>query len=246
MKRQAGISLIELMISLFLATIIMTLLVKQYISSKIQYKASQSTLMNAYDLVQITDLLRTSARQAGFTPCVGIGWLKTRDGRNKPGSLKAIETNSGPHHALYIARMSERFAAVSNIFSPRGLVVEADYPVLINQDILIADCFHAEVNTIAGIKRETKQWTISLKYPLLFHYTQPVYLGEWLEEAFYVDKNSRGQPALFYQRRRSEELSSRVRSLTSQLIYKQKTMLLRVNLGLDTKEWLVETALRVP
>lgn len=92
MGRQTGFSLSEMLISLFLASIITITLTQFYIRSKPQYLKAQERLEINFDLLWIGDLLRDSIRKAGFTPCVSVEKLKTFDSRH--AERKIINVNS--------------------------------------------------------------------------------------------------------------------------------------------------------
>ena len=245
MNRCQGLSLIELLISLLLASLIMTLLLKQYLSSKHQYLDAQARLMAAYDWQLAADLLRNSARQAGFSPCLGIDWLKTRDGRTGADKISVIATNHGAHSALFIARMSEKFSSVLQVLDARHLLVEPAGAWKVNQVVLLADCVHAEIETVSYVRRVGKQFELTLNKPLHFSYSHPIYVGEWLEERFFVQKNGRGKLALFYQSHHSEELSDKIKAFSSRLIRGHQARLLQIHLEFENQPMVLETALRI-
>ena len=78
----------EILISLFLATFILTVLTQFYLSNKRHYIDTQKQLENHLDLQWVRELLSDSIRRAGFTPCVGIRQLRVIDSRNFKRNIK--------------------------------------------------------------------------------------------------------------------------------------------------------------
>ncbi len=212
--KQRGLGLTEIVIGIFLASIIMTALMQHYLKCKQQYKHSQKLLETAFELQLVSDLIRDSVRSAGFTPCLSINALKTIDRRSDKRNLTALEIISRKSQTLHSHRMSENFASILEFLDPRSLLVTSEADFLKQQTILIADCYHAEVQEILSMQKSATGTLLTVKKPLAFTYTNPVYVGEWLEEAFFVQKNRRNKLALFYQLDHTEELTSLVNHLT--------------------------------
>ncbi|WP_347251650.1 prepilin-type N-terminal cleavage/methylation domain-containing protein, partial [Legionella sp.] len=111
MRKQRGIGLVELMVSVLLTSILVILATQQYLVSKRQYFHVHTLLEQDFELQLINDLLRDSVRRAGFTPCLSINSLHLVDQRNSKTKLSAIEINE-KHDQLKIRRMSEYFTTV--------------------------------------------------------------------------------------------------------------------------------------
>ncbi|ASQ46562.1 PilW family protein [Legionella clemsonensis] len=242
MSKYSGLSLIEMMLSLFLATVLIALLTGQYLIVKQHYYRLQDLLDYALELDWIEDLIRNSVHGAGFTPCVGLNWLKTLDGRTGK-KLAVIEVKQSGSLATY--RMSEQFDSVLR-YDTNSVVITGNHLYKKNQTVLIADCFHAEVRTIATIQRRKSEKIITLKTPIIFDYVEPIYLGEWIEEHFFIQKNSAGKEALYYQRGRAEELTPIVKNLSATLHSGQK-LIMQLLLTLTNGETVkIEAATRTP
>ncbi|MDX1837317.1 prepilin-type N-terminal cleavage/methylation domain-containing protein [Legionella taurinensis] len=248
MTRQTGFSLVEIMIGLLLGSILLGALFNHYFMTRRHEASFQQQVTASDDVQMIIDLLQDNIRQAGFTPCAGIGWLTAADRRGKRQSLAAITLSGGTENRLAVKRMSEDFTAVNRILSPSQVLVDTGCRLSPRQVIMIADCFHAEVTTIERMKAQGEsQCELTLKDPLQFPYTPPAYVGEWLEEQFFVQKNQTGEPALFYQSRHAEELSAVVRSFFARLHAGTKGQVLTVTLGLaDNQQRIVNALVRIP
>lgn len=244
-QKQKAFGLVELMLGLFIGTCLLTLMIRHYLTTKQHSADTAHVLAQASDQQLISELIRNSVRQAGFTPCAPIRWL-TVGNSSKSQHLEAVTLNVGDKKALQISRMSEDFSLVSDIISSDELLVDADSILKAHEHILVADCFHAQINTIQSIKHYGKVWRVKLKNPLYYAYKAPVYIGEWLQERYFIDKNNEGKNALFYQLNHPEELSSQIKGLAVTL----KSVGVKRLVGIDFllghgKILHIETAVRV-
>jgi type II secretory pathway component PulJ len=247
MTRQQGISLLELLISSFLASFLLAVVMQHYLASKRQFINVQALLEQALELQLLNDLIRDSLRRGGFTPCMGISSLQSIDRRSGRTNLRAIETKAGKHQALRINRMSERFTRITHQLGPSQVVVSAVNLYKAKQTMLIADCYHAEVQQILRAQKTNAGIILTLAQPLAFNYIAPVYLGEWIEEEFFVQKNSQGHLALFYQQDHAEELSAQVNKMFVKLTTSRGKTLVQISWGLEkSQSMIIETEVRAP
>jgi hypothetical protein len=205
MKRFEGLGLPEMLISLFLASLIMTALLQHYISIKQHYRTLQSTLDTANETQWVIDLIRHSIRQAGFTPCLRVDRLIARDHRQGQNRLKAIDTDN----VLQINRMSSHFDEVNEWVNSSQLITTRTQTFHSESSLLIADCYHAEVVTAKAVKHMPNKQMISLNQALLFTYQPPVFIGEWIEERFFIRKSR-----LLYRYHHTDELTSTINTLS--------------------------------
>jgi len=205
--KERGFSLIELCISLFLISCIMTGLMQHYVQVKRQYQWTEKRIEDIAEVQWVTELMRMSIRKAGFTPCLPIHHLETSDQRGDQVRLTALTTTN---NRLSVNRMSDQFLLVST--TPHGRDIQtASHTVLPkNQPILIADCYHAEVRHIELTEQTSHGQWIRLQHPLFFTYRSPVYIGPWLEESFFI--NNKG--SLAYSAQHPEELTSLVNGMS--------------------------------
>jgi prepilin-type N-terminal cleavage/methylation domain-containing protein len=235
---QRGLGLIELMISLVLAGLLLALCMQHYLLSKRHTKLLATFLGQQLELHLVIGLLRNSLRQAGFTPCASLESLHTKD------SLTAIDTDS--KNILKINRMNENFTRILQSLSPRQLLVGQGVSFTVGQRVLIADCYHAEVGQIRSLAPGPGGTWVELHNAQHFNYVAPVYLGEWLEEVFFIRKNAEGRGALFYHHRHSEELSPVIKQLSATQRLLQGKRLVDLKLTLDSEELTLTTAVRNP
>lgn len=245
MNNQQGIGLPELLIALFLASITLLTLMRHYLHSKQQVHHIKTVLEQSIELQLVTDLIRDSSRRAGFSPCSGIEHLKTTDRRHAPKKLVAIEINLGSKPSLQINRMSEHFVSVLQILGPVDVLIA--YNETLNRDhpILIADCYHAEVHEISQVRHTAAGQIITLNQSLAFRYYAPIYMGAWMEEAYFIHAKPNSKSSLFYRLHHAEELTTFVHTLSARMEKHQGKTLLQVILGLENAQQLtIETQVR--
>jgi len=227
-------SLVELMLSMALSCLLMSVLFQMFFSSKNQYGFAEKTLERELELQQVSELLRDSSRRAGFTPCRAIQYLISADRRNADNRLNAVTWKAGQ---LQLAYMSDELRLVRDILGPTRLRIEGSALIPAHHPILIADCFYAEVINATHSQRSGNDVIVSLDRAHHFPYSTPVYVGEWIEERFFTR-----QKTLFYDANRAEKLTEHVSDLSAELL---PSHLLRLRLQADKGEpWLLETRLR--
>ena len=232
MNKQSGMGLTELLISLFLASIIIINLLQFYLINKGQYIAAQKILEQGFDLQWINELLSASIRSAGFTPCLGIGQLSTVDRRHDAKNLQAFSVDS-PGQLLKINRMGDSFTEILSIKSPTNILVANGKLFKEQHPVLIADCEHAEVHQISSINPLMGGFLITLARPLKFSYARTSYVGEWLEESWFIKENLNKERSLYYKLFQTEELSSAIHSLNIEDELVNGVHLIKLKMDLD-------------
>lgn len=237
--KQHGISLPELLISLLLASVIMTGLMHIYLVCKRQYQDYQTRLEAVLDLQWLSQLLVHSIHQAGFTPCMKLQGLKLEDKRpGKHGSIQAIKVETGPEPGLTLQYMDGQFEQLLAQPDSNQILVSATKPLSKLSPLLVSDCSHGEIHEIADIAQTRQGQRITLKAPLAFEYRQGGWAGIWVEEKWFIKKNKQ---TLYYQRGLAAELSSLIHTIT----IKRQANALEVILGLDKgKTWSVIAGLK--
>ncbi|KTD06408.1 hypothetical protein Lgra_3185 [Legionella gratiana] len=233
MKKQAGLSLSEVLISLFLASVIMTPLIQFYLVSKRQYMEIEKILEAGFDVQWVDDLLSDSIRRAGFTPCLGLDQLKVIDHRNYHNSIRALNIENQPSQFIQVNRMNVNFAKLIKIESPTTLLVQHLGSLNEKRPLLIADCNYAEIHELLAINQHINETRIILSKPLMHVYETATYVGEFLEERWFIKKNAKRQNALYYQWVQTEEVTPLVHSLSIKKQYIQNKQFLEVTLGLE-------------
>ncbi|MCW8407883.1 prepilin cleavage protein [Legionella sp. PATHC035] len=233
MKKCAGISLTEVLISLFLTSLIVSMLFQLYLGSKRQYIEIEKVLTTHFDLQWVSDLLSDSVRRAGFTPCLGIDRLHVIDRRAHPNKIQALRIGNRPVQFIQVNRMNEFFSKIIKIQGATRILVQNPVSFHKKRPVLIADCEHAEVQELVDIKQQTDSSLITLNKPLLFSYTGSTYIGEFLEEKWFIKKNAKGTDALYYQLVQTEEVTPLIHFLHPQIRRIKEKQFLELIMGLD-------------
>lgn len=212
--KQKGMGLIEILISLCLGSIMITALMHHYLSIKKYYFQAQSRLQVGYELQRVEDLVRHSVRQAGFTPCVSLNHLITLDRCDGQQNLQGVQASK---KTLQVNRMSEHFNQVLNIIGPTKLLTSNASTLHTQYPVLIADCYHAEVHRVTRITFHGQDQEITLSQPLAYTYQQPIYIGTWLQEIFYIRQKNEKNSALFYRLQHADQLTEEVQDMHVQI-----------------------------
>lgn len=219
-------------------------LMHHYLATKNQYNHIQKEVESNIDLQLVTDLIRDSIRRAGFTPCLSIEHLITIDQRKNPHQLLAFEFESNKL-GLKINRMSEYFDTLVKTTALNQLLITNSQPLHRGQSIIIADCYHAEIQTLNRVTPTLKGQTLTLMKPLAFTYQELVYIGEWIEESYFIRPGRDGKTALFYQYQHPEELTTTVQKLDIHLKKYPEHTILQVILSMGNARKLeLETMVR--
>jgi hypothetical protein len=229
MNKQAGLSLSEVLISLFLTSVMITPLLQFYVSSKFRYLETEKILTIYFDLQWVSNLLSDSIRRAGFTPCLGLNHLQIIDHRHLQHKINALQIGNPKDQFLQINRMDEHFAKVINIRQGTQILMEHALVLHKKRPVIIADCEHAEIHELAHINQQTEKRYVSLSQPLFFSYDNATYIGEYLEEQWYIKKNAKQVNTLHYKLVQTEEISPVIHSL--QIQYDQQ--MLQLIMGLE-------------
>ena len=224
--RSAGISLTELLVSLVLSMLLMLVLMQQLLLITRQMHDVHEALDEAVELQWVLDVLRMRVRHAGFTPCRRLDHLDAIDTRDVPESLRSIEVQAGQEPKLSIRKMQEDAVYFVQRHEPYQLMIKDDR-LNLNSDrpVLVADCEHAEVHELSHIQKTQAGYLLSLKKPLVFDYSEQMYVGAWVSEAFFFRKGT-----LFLKQHRVDALTAWVKQLSFELKPWKNYWMLRVNL----------------
>ncbi|MDP3705801.1 MAG: prepilin-type N-terminal cleavage/methylation domain-containing protein [Legionellaceae bacterium] len=228
-KHQGGFGLMELCISLLLVSCIISGLMQHYLQVKRQYQFTQTSIEEAAELQWVSEWIRMSVRKAGFTPCLSIEYLDTVDQRHeKTPPISLMASND----LLRINRMSDDFVVLSSLPSQGEIHIPSGHLFQYEHPIVIADCYHAEVQQISAIYQTTDGQWLQLDKPLAFTYQSPIYIGPWIEESFFMSRNIQGIQSLAYRLHHTEELTPLVHSMAVTKEQHAGHTLVKISLGL--------------
>lgn len=232
MNHQSGISLSEVLVSLFLSSLICSMLCEFYLVNKRQYIQMQETLARGFEQQWVSDLLADSVRRAGFTPCLSVDKTKIVDRRVEGAFVSGLRIASSPRSLIQVNRMSEDFSNVLSIKNQYQVLISKSRQVMEGHPVLIADCSHGEIHYPLHIEQSVEGTLVTLAKPLMFHYESLAYFGAWLEEQWFIKPNAEGESTLHYKLVHTEELSALIHSLD---VVKEGQMV-DVHLGLDKSQ----------
>lgn len=235
--KSSGFGLVELMISLLLSSLIILGLTHHYLSVKRQYLDLNQHLEAAFDLNLVVDLLRDAVRKAGFTPCLSLDHLKGIDYQRNQGLPVAIESLQSPDIGFKTHRMSDAFESIQAPLAAQTLLVHT-LTFHAKDTLMIANCHRAEIHQIIQVHHQKEGQTLMLDHPLSFQDNQPLFLGEWLEESFLIQKNQKGMPSLFYDFHHVDELSADIKKLGFQQMNLKPHPLIHLTLELNNGQLL--------
>lgn len=240
MRMQQGTSLAEMLVALVSSSVLIVTLMNQYLGVKRHYQRAEHELETAMDMQLVHDLMRDSIRQAGFTPCLGVDYLISIDTRNRRQDLVSIEMQPEGGTGFQINHMSARYGLLTSQLTQTSWLAKHDMLYLRHASVLISDCYHAEVHTIDDIHLVNGHSEIKLRQPMVYDYVSPVYIGEWLEERFFMR-----QGALFYNLRHVDELSKVIKDCSVSFTQHYGKRLVHIELALKrNRTTQVDTMLR--
>lgn len=192
MKRARGIGLAEVMISLFLASLLLVMVTQHYAEMAVKTRHFQVLVNEKTELMPVIAFLRERIRNAGFLPCVSLNRLS-----NPP--VKSVEVSGG---TLIIRSMSPHFQEAEFL---RGERLSGAH--FANKPVIIADCLRAEVQSALA------------KSPLRADCTRFCHVGELLEERFYMKQDLSGRMALMYAAAHPEALTNAITGFKARIVH---------------------------
>lgn len=223
-----GFSLTEILISLSITSIVIAVLLQLYTSTKHQYLEIARLLENNYEIQWVRALLSDSIRKAGFTPCLALDQLEVKDRRTHAQPVASVLWANAPEAFIQTQSMSENFTTVLGIENSRQLRLASTNSIHSQQPIILADCFHAEIHDPQSLFNAKDTVLLTLAQPLAYSYIEPIYIGQWVQEKWFIKKQATGRASLYYRRSKNEELSPLVSRMEVEQVEKRGRRLIQV------------------
>ncbi|PJD91412.1 MAG: hypothetical protein CK424_07260 [Legionella sp.] len=231
---QRGFSLIECMIGLALSLSMMTLLMQEYMQISQLFHRTVVAVDHGARLQFVLNMIRHKGHQAGFTPCLPLYQLVSLDHRTGR-ALSTLTFDDRNPSKISMYRMQSTYVLVDAIEKQYRVYTSEKLSVHPQSPVIIADCHHAEVHTRYHLIPSHSHTVIEFSKDLAFHYREPIYVGEWVEESFGLNPKRQSQSGLFYQyHHHTDELMPEVTHLHWQLQRYQGQSV--AHLEMDTKE----------
>jgi hypothetical protein len=218
--------LTEVLIALFLSSLIFIGLIKQFIVIKHHYIEVSHRVSQDTDTIYIIDDLRDSIRHAGFTPCMNVRYLQTDNTLNHHAPVSGIDINN---NSVVLRRMDDDFVRVLEVLSQNELIVP---PGVFKPGhvILVADCYAAEVHEIVEVVPYIGKERIRLKHKLCFDYISRPYIGIWKQESYDLKATKKG-PVLFYTHQHTDALATNLQTFDITRIDEKNNTIVDITLG---------------
>lgn len=209
LRKTDGFGLLELLLSLFLASIILLGLMTQLQVLRTHVLSASRQTLQSLELQYVTELMRSSIREAGFTPCMALNKLQVMDTRT--GNFNPLALSKPKLNSVLIQRMSSSFDWVISIAEQKELVTTSSHRFSIKRPIIIADCHHAEIHQLDTVRFLNRAQRLVLAKPLMYQFKGPIYVGDWISEHFFVVAD--GGLQVGYEHARSQEISRLIQAM---------------------------------
>ena len=107
-----GFILTELLVCVVLSSVLVIGMINLYIGFKKQFLISHIKMEESSEKKFITNLLRHRIHHAGFTPCMNLKYLKTKNRFDENKPINSVILDQSINHILTIQRMSESFTTI--------------------------------------------------------------------------------------------------------------------------------------
>jgi hypothetical protein len=190
-----GFSLSEVLVSLFLSSLLLSVLMGEYVTVVAQYRALTRHITQELNETFATRWIRFRLKRAGFTPCKPLSQLKRLDNE---AAIQPITITQGS--ILQLNSMSEASQRVIEAIASDNLTVQHSLILNPKKSVLLANCHEAEKATLLDMKKSGGVVHLLFEKPLHIHMDEPLYVGSLIEESFSVKRLLSGQLGLLYQR----------------------------------------------
>lgn len=201
-KKINGITLVELMISLVIGLILISLLFKIYITAHRSYQLQTDLNYIRHGADRTIAVLSSELKQAGYIGCLKLN----NDFPDIDYSSYHLNANNKIEihdHMLVVQHASYQHAMLLSMQSVNILLANRDVLFSTGDYVIISDCNHAELMQIKSIKQNAQYQFIESVKPLQHSYNQTAELSLFIVNRFYIADTHRrytnGQPiyALF-------------------------------------------------
>jgi hypothetical protein len=202
MRKAKGLSLSELLVSLFIASLILAALMQLYLHMQTYFSKITQNIGDSLSYQLVISLLENSIHHAGFTPCGGLSHLSILDTRNPLNIPKSLSIDK---NTIAVDRMDENFS-LSKVLDSHRVQVQRNPYFVETQNIILSNCEKAEIHTIVKIQETTTNYrALILSAATHFSINEKIFVGEWLEEKFILKDK-----VLSYYLTHGEKLAERI------------------------------------
>lgn len=213
-KKDAGVSLIELLIVLTLLSLIVEGLFSVYLHTKEHHKHNHALQEMMEETRFVNQLLNRAIQGAGYLGMAGWGKVPVYDAMHQvflPDATLVLNENDEQlaenvkkkikpgTQAIELRQMDFNVTSLSESVSMNASDITVEENEALNwknEDcLLIADYEHAEINCISGSQKlSDNKRLIQVSVPLHYSYKKDAYVGHYLEKVYFVGDTGKKFP----------------------------------------------------
>lgn len=184
-----GIILIELMISICISLVIICLLTEIYTLMQSNTHRQQSLRDIQHQAANIKQILSSDIGMAGYIGCARLT-------NQFPLALAGLMNLKNPiqvnAHDVTTVHASESHASLLKDMSNRtSLLIRREFVVKPRDVLIISDCAHAEIFTVASISVIDGNIKITPQQPLQYHFLQNSEIAKLIVNTYYIARSKR-------------------------------------------------------
>lgn len=183
-KYEAGLTLLEVMLSLVLGLLIISFLLEIYVAS-MRSQQLQNALM---ELVEKNRLIEKNIGHAihssGYVGCMQLSHANALTSTKI--NLTPESSITGDDHSFTVQYAQNDVIQIDAIKYPDVIMLSDEKIIEPGQELLIADCFHSELIVVDHVSHTKNQQNIYLSSPLQFIYTPQVEIASIQKNHYFV------------------------------------------------------------
>lgn len=194
--QDAGITLIELMLALFISSVVLMATIHIISIYQKNTKIESVAISEISKLNQIKHIFQTEVNAAGYIGCHAL----TNDFyiHHSYFNLTLDNRLAGDDHQLMVRYASPQANDIAEISADGwSLTVNESPNIAALSWMLISDCRHAELVFVKKILRYKNRQKITLSQPLAYHYQSYAELSKLRYHRFFLDENKQGIKGLY-------------------------------------------------
>ncbi len=243
-KKVSGSSLSEVLIALFLSSLMMAAIGNTYVSIKKHYLFIEQQLELMQEEVLLINFFKEQIQSAGFFGCNHQNklLLDLSSFNISKSSLLVLNKNSKelPLHVRRYAVSDSQILKLTSIETPKYFITKSDFNSEVitvnksenfkkNQNIVISDCQNASLRIITKVNN--LQNRLILNKPLNYQYSRNSIISHFQTTIFYIRKVGNSRALYISNGKRSEELSRDILKLSIDKKILLNTSLININLN---------------
>ena len=192
MRRQSGLTLIELMLAMTLGLLLISVMLEMYLASQRSYRLQMALSLIQENAKTVIDSLTSDIRKAGYIGCAQL----TTDFP----AIFYVPYSITPHNKLTgnDAELIVRYVEPNGIVLKESMVddttlyTSSERHLSVGDRVVISDCGHAELFQIEEIVLSGGRQMIIPTHPLQHRYKQDAEIGRLVINHYFIAKTKQG------------------------------------------------------